>query len=93
MSKGHPRGNCRTCHCELVESINDGGFGTDECACCERHRYQTQLELLDTVIEIRKLTESLDYEDSDPLGELEAKTETLDDIRNFCYSAIKRARS
>jgi hypothetical protein len=92
MSKGKPQGTCRTCGSEIVQFVNDGVFHSGQCEHCETICYRSQLDLLDALIDIRDLTESLDYDDGDALGQLDAQTEALDAIRERAYSAIKRGR-
>jgi hypothetical protein len=38
---------CRTCHGEIVATINDSVFRLGECDACERRRYESQPALLD----------------------------------------------
>ena len=92
MSKGKPLGFCQSCHSEIIASSNDGVFGGEEYASCEEHRYETHATLLESLVEIRNATESLDYDDWDVLSELKAKTEAFDHIRELAYAAIRLGR-
>ena len=47
MSKGKLLGICRTCHSEIVQTVNDGVFRHGECDACERLRYESQAGLLE----------------------------------------------
>ena len=49
MSKGKPLGQCTTCKTEIVEFFNEGVFRNGECDACERHRYESQPELLEAL--------------------------------------------
>lgn len=35
-----PRRTCKTCNCDIVETVNDGRFGDGECGSCEYERYK-----------------------------------------------------
>lgn len=81
---------CLNCGEEIVATINDSEFRDGECGECEYGRYRRHAELLQTLITIRDTTESLDYEDDDVLGELKAKEEALDEIRDLAYEVINK---
>ncbi len=87
MSKGKPLGICRTCQCEIVETVNDGVFGNGECACCERLRYETQPELLEALDRVLDVTLDMDLAFGNDLDEREAEA------RDMAIAAISKATS
>lgn len=79
MSKGKPLGTCRTCRCEIVETVNDGVFEHGECVCCEKHRYETQPILMEALKYLLQQTVEMDLAYGIELteGESDARTKAI----------------
>lgn len=76
---------CKTCGCEIVETINDSNFRDGECNACEYQRYCSQPDLLEALEYL--LQQTVDMDLSHGIGLTEGEQEA----RDKAIAAISKA--